>query len=775
MTKTKNKNPITLATLLGLTLLLGAFAIPQLFSRNILPWPPQLTPNLTLSEAGFNDIVIQARGTNGKEKIALYVNNQPVKFWNLTNTFKDYTYTPNGEITVSELSIHFLNDTWEPENNINYDVQIPFITVNGTKYSSEHASTVSTGSWDQEDWCAPGNKKTQWLNCTGSFTYNIPIGTVVGVPVVDPEPTNNPTLITPTGETDSTYTVQWTDANAPAGRRYDIWVDGVDQGPSLIAPKNSLTVNFLTGGSHTIVLKWWDNDDFETVQETSIEIISKVPPVPICGNSKVEQGEQCDDGNTKDGDGCNSQCYKEGGGDNAPYPDTEYGATVVSSSPPSSCPKIPRSFPKTYTVTSLSQFTSAYNQMKAGEAIIIKNGTYSWGTITLGRTIGTKEKPLYILAERLHEVNFGSNWEITGQNHVIAGLRTQGRFTISGQNNRVACNYFKDAGVIVSGLGPPKGNSSGAEIDNNIIDGNKPNNPPMGFQRCDQRASNCTSNIKNIHIHHNTFKNKPKETSNVNEAIMFGLGWKTAPGVKNYNKDGTHTDSIIENNFFDNWKGENELVSLKTGHNIIRNNCVTASSYGNFKNRSGDHNLYTGNWTESARFEMAGVNNFYAFNYVSASSFTDVGIRLSTGQIRPDSPAQYKGLYAYWEASDNTFTHNVFNNFKGLISVHDQLGSSYKITEIPSRNLITNNVIHSTRYDGSATAGGYYNRDGKTSESQFRNANDWRAQTVVSRDLADVSCGNKALFNGPGGSGASVPATPGLLGNPSTISAPSWW
>jgi|GEM_PF-905126 len=209
MTKTKNKNPITLATLLGLTLLLGAFAIPQLFSRNILPWPP----SLTLSEAGFNDIVINARGTNGQEKVALFVNNQPVKFWNLTKNFQDYTYTPNGEITVSQLSIEFLNDTWEPENNINYDVQIPYITVNGTKYSSEHSSTVSTGSWDQEDWCAPGNKKTQWLNCTGSFTYNIPVGTVVGLPV-DPEPPVNTFALTKEPEitaiTGTTATISWT-------------------------------------------------------------------------------------------------------------------------------------------------------------------------------------------------------------------------------------------------------------------------------------------------------------------------------------------------------------------------------------------------------------------------------------------------------------------------------------------------------------------------------------------------------------------------------------
>jgi cysteine-rich repeat protein len=31
----------------------------------------------------------------------------------------------------------------------------------------------------------------------------------------------------------------------------------------------------------------------------------------VCGNNKVETGEQCDDGNTKNGDGCNQVCQDE--------------------------------------------------------------------------------------------------------------------------------------------------------------------------------------------------------------------------------------------------------------------------------------------------------------------------------------------------------------------------------------------------------------------------------------------------------------------------------
>jgi|GEM_PF-4888909 len=273
MKKNKRKYPLLIA--LALLAITGG-----LISTSKIPWPP----SLTLSEAGFNDIVIQARGTNGKEKIALYVNNQPVKFWNLTNTFKDYTYTPNGEITVSQLSIEFLNDTWEPENNINYDVQIPYITVNGTKYSSEHASTVSTGSWDQEDWCAPGNKKTQWLNCTGSFTYNIPVGTVVGVPVVDPEPpvSDVTKMISPApGSTitqDTTFT--W---SGKEGRNYDLLVGSTPGGNDYhdrdanYGSKSEEVTDLPATGEKVYVRLTWTDDFWTTFDEESYEYTLPAP------------------------------------------------------------------------------------------------------------------------------------------------------------------------------------------------------------------------------------------------------------------------------------------------------------------------------------------------------------------------------------------------------------------------------------------------------------------------------------------------------------------
>ena len=61
---------------------------------------------------------------------------------------------------------------------------------------------------------------------------------------------------------------------------------------------------------------------------------------------------------------------------------------------------------------------------------------------------------------------------------------------------------------------------------------------------------------------------------------------------------------------------------------------------------------------------------------------------------------------------------------------------------------------------------------GVQTESNFRANNTWGSNNVTTSDLAGSTCGNAALFDGPGTS-FDVPST--ILGGARTISAPSWW
>src|SRR3989338_6227008 len=51
-------------------------------------------------------------------------------------------------------------------------------------------------------------------------------------------------------------------------------------------------------------------DDYRKL-ELNTEKCEEEKPAIVCGNSKVEAGEDCDDGNTANGDGCSSLCKKE--------------------------------------------------------------------------------------------------------------------------------------------------------------------------------------------------------------------------------------------------------------------------------------------------------------------------------------------------------------------------------------------------------------------------------------------------------------------------------
>ena len=63
-----------------------------------------------------------------------------------------------------------------------------------------------------------------------------------------------------------------TDPNPVTGRRYDIWVDGVDRGTSIVYPDTVFTLDTpipADGQNHTVLLRYWDNDDLSTLVDIS--------------------------------------------------------------------------------------------------------------------------------------------------------------------------------------------------------------------------------------------------------------------------------------------------------------------------------------------------------------------------------------------------------------------------------------------------------------------------------------------------------------------------
>ncbi|MFU8814847.1 MAG: chondroitinase-B domain-containing protein [Pseudomonadales bacterium] len=455
--------------------------------------------------------------------------------------------------------------------------------------------------------------------------------------------------------------------------------------------------------------------------------------------------------------------------------DASYGPVQISGG---MCPNVPTSFPRVHTVASSAEFDTAYAAVKPGEAIVVQNGSYSGGSSlkTLTRH-GTASAPIYILSQSLHGAEFRDSFlrfHVKGSRHVIAGFKwtnpgSGSIITVDGPDNRIACNVAhsnsaKGMFLLTNSLGL----ADRLEVDNNVLSGLFRG---MRFHRCNPTLSSCTKNSMGIHVHHNTFRDVPADPdpSVDREAILLGLGYHAVDGVRTYNANGNDMGMIVENNLFDGWNGEEELISIKSSRNIIRNNCVRNAPGTYMVIRLGDNNLITGNWQEGGRggHRISGTGNYFVFNYQAKRTN-------GSHALRPHQGSRSGDLYVYRQASDNVWRYNVFGNFNGWIQVRDRIGSVY--VDSPRRNIFSDNLMYSTSFVGDDTrgSGSYSNVDGTWTETQYRNANTWNPNSVIPSKLPESECGNPALFSGPGGQSAMVPGRSQLL-DPSDIRPPSWW
>ena len=118
-------------------------------------------------------IAIRARGTlAGGAYPIMELRHKGIKWtsWSVTNTMQEYkAEIPNGA-KVSDMTVHFVNDYYNPTEKQDRNLEVDYLKFGNTVYQSEAPSTYSDGSWAAGS-CAPGNKQSQWLHCGGYFKY----------------------------------------------------------------------------------------------------------------------------------------------------------------------------------------------------------------------------------------------------------------------------------------------------------------------------------------------------------------------------------------------------------------------------------------------------------------------------------------------------------------------------------------------------------------------------------------------------------------------------
>ncbi|UOQ74174.1 glycoside hydrolase family 11 protein [Hymenobacter cellulosilyticus] len=107
---------------------------------------------------GSNNIVVRARGTNGTENLRLTVGGVQVGAWTLGTDLQNYSVATSN---TGGINVEYTNDA------TNRDVQVDYITVNGSTRQAENQST-NTGVYLNG---ACGGANSEWLNCNGYIGF----------------------------------------------------------------------------------------------------------------------------------------------------------------------------------------------------------------------------------------------------------------------------------------------------------------------------------------------------------------------------------------------------------------------------------------------------------------------------------------------------------------------------------------------------------------------------------------------------------------------------
>ena len=130
-----------------------------------------LEPRMMLSTVN-----IAAAGFEGGEQMELQIDGQTVESWTVSSgaaerQFSLYNYTTPDTITADQVRIRFVNDLYDPDNGIDFNLAVDDIVIDNVQYETEDPSVFSTGTWLPSDGIQPGFRASEILHTNGYFQF----------------------------------------------------------------------------------------------------------------------------------------------------------------------------------------------------------------------------------------------------------------------------------------------------------------------------------------------------------------------------------------------------------------------------------------------------------------------------------------------------------------------------------------------------------------------------------------------------------------------------
>ncbi len=248
-----------------------------------------------------------------------------------------------------------------------------------------------------------------------------------------------------------------------------------------------------------------------------------------------------------------------------------------------------------YLVKTQGEFNELVKTLKPGDTITLANGVWTDFEILFEAT-GQKDAPITLTAEDKGKVIISgqSNLRLAGEYLVVSGLVFKDGYTPTSsvisyrKNKQTLANYSRITEVVIDDFSNPERTENDYWIamygrhnrfDHNHVQGKRNKGVTMAV-RLDTEESR-----ENYHqIDHNYFGPRSILGSNGGETLRIG--------TSHYSLSDSFT--TVENNYFDRCDGELEIISNKSGSNVIRGN-VFFESRGTLTLRHGNGNKVEGN------------------------------------------------------------------------------------------------------------------------------------------------------------------------------------
>ena len=345
-------------------------------------------------------------------------------------------------------------------------------------------------------------------------------------------------------------------------------------------------------------------------------------------------------------------------------------------------------------VKNIDELNAAAKKAKPGDKIVLKNGEWKNVTIKL-KTNGTKEKQILFKAQTAGKVM------ITGNSQ----LRIGGSYTIV--DGLLFQNGYAGKDAVISFRADKDDLANNCRVTNTVVDDfNNPKrldeNNWVLFYGKNNRLDHCSFKDKknmgvllavilddersreNFHsIDHNYFGRRPVLASNGGEIIRVGVSQHCQ----------FNSNTQIVDNFFEHCDGETEIVSIKSGSNVVRGN-VFKESQGSVVLRHGDNNtvennLFLGNGkTATGGVRVINKGQWVVNNFFYKCRGTDFRSPLSIMNGIPNSPA-----HRYVQVTDAVIANNTFVDCSPISFCE---GSDAERTLPPANVLLANNLFYNS-------------------------------------------------------------------------------